>query len=76
MLVDYLLGQAIPPDPELASLVNRIAGQATADRATIAPSATDRAPFGLLTLWQSSPPSGMIRRQRVALESLNPGPDC
>jgi succinate dehydrogenase flavin-adding protein (antitoxin of CptAB toxin-antitoxin module) len=32
-LVDYLLGQAIPPDPELASLVNRIAGQATADRA-------------------------------------------
>jgi succinate dehydrogenase flavin-adding protein (antitoxin of CptAB toxin-antitoxin module) len=33
-LVDYLLGQAIPSDPELASLVNRIAGQATADRAT------------------------------------------
>jgi antitoxin CptB len=33
VLVDYLLGQAIPPDPELASLVNRIAGQATADRA-------------------------------------------
>ena len=35
-LVDYLLGQAIPPDPELASLVNRIAGQATADRASAA----------------------------------------
>ena len=33
VLVDYLLGQAIPPDPELASLVARIAGQATADRA-------------------------------------------
>jgi antitoxin CptB len=33
VLVDYLLGQAIPPDPELASLVHRIAGQATADRA-------------------------------------------
>jgi antitoxin CptB len=32
VLVDYLLGQAIPPDPELASLVHRIAGQATADR--------------------------------------------
>jgi hypothetical protein len=32
-LVDYLLGQAIPPDPELAGLVHRIAGQATADRA-------------------------------------------
>ena len=25
MLVDYLLGQAIPPDPELAELVQRIA---------------------------------------------------
>jgi succinate dehydrogenase flavin-adding protein (antitoxin of CptAB toxin-antitoxin module) len=25
MLVDYLLGQAIPPDPELAELVRRIA---------------------------------------------------
>jgi antitoxin CptB len=33
-LVDYLLGQAIPPDPELAGLVNRIAAQATADRAS------------------------------------------
>ena len=33
VLVDYLLGQAIPPDAELVSLVNRIAGQATADRA-------------------------------------------
>jgi antitoxin CptB len=33
VLVDYLLGQAIPPDPELAGLVHRIAGQATADRA-------------------------------------------
>ena len=31
-LVDYLLGQAIPPDPELATLVRRIAGQAAADR--------------------------------------------
>jgi Fe-S oxidoreductase len=29
--------------------------------------------YGLLSLWQSSPPSGMIRRQRVALESLIPG---
>ena len=38
VLVDYLLGQAIPPDPELASLVHQIAGQATADRA-----AADRA---------------------------------
>ncbi len=34
VLVDYLLGQAIPPDAELAGLVHRIAGQATADRAT------------------------------------------
>jgi antitoxin CptB len=33
VLVDYLLGQAIPPDPELADLVLRIAGQAAADRA-------------------------------------------
>jgi antitoxin CptB len=33
VLVDYLLGQAIPSDAELARLVNRIAGQATADRA-------------------------------------------
>ena len=33
VLVDYLLGQAIPPDPELARLVQRIAGQASADRA-------------------------------------------
>jgi antitoxin CptB len=32
VLVDYLLGQAIPPDTELASLIHRIAGQATADR--------------------------------------------
>jgi succinate dehydrogenase flavin-adding protein (antitoxin of CptAB toxin-antitoxin module) len=32
-LVDYLLGQAIPPDPELASLVGRIAIQSTLDRA-------------------------------------------
>jgi antitoxin CptB len=36
VLVDYLLGQAIPPDPELAGLVSRIAGQATADRASAA----------------------------------------
>lgn len=33
LLVDYLLGQAIPPDPQLARLVQRIAGQAAADRA-------------------------------------------
>jgi antitoxin CptB len=33
VLIEYLLGQSIPPDPELASLVHRIAGQATADRA-------------------------------------------
>jgi antitoxin CptB len=32
-LVDYLLGQVIPPDPELAHLVQRIAGLASADRA-------------------------------------------
>jgi succinate dehydrogenase flavin-adding protein (antitoxin of CptAB toxin-antitoxin module) len=32
VLVDYLLGQAIPPDPELAGLVERIAGLAVADR--------------------------------------------
>jgi antitoxin CptB len=38
VLVDYLLGQAIPPDTELASLIHRIAGQATADR-----TAADRA---------------------------------
>ena len=25
MLIDYLLGQAIPPDPELADLIRRIA---------------------------------------------------
>lgn len=35
VLVDYLLGQATPPDAELASLVNRIAGQATAERAAV-----------------------------------------
>jgi succinate dehydrogenase flavin-adding protein (antitoxin of CptAB toxin-antitoxin module) len=33
VLVDYLLGQAIPPDPELAGLVHRIAGLTSADRA-------------------------------------------
>jgi antitoxin CptB len=33
VLVDYLLGQAIPPDPELARLVGRIAIQSTVDRA-------------------------------------------
>jgi succinate dehydrogenase flavin-adding protein (antitoxin of CptAB toxin-antitoxin module) len=33
MLVDYLLGQAIPPDPELAELVRRIAAPAAAIRA-------------------------------------------
>jgi succinate dehydrogenase flavin-adding protein (antitoxin of CptAB toxin-antitoxin module) len=37
VLVDYLLGQAIPPDPELAGLIARIAGQATADRALSGP---------------------------------------
>jgi len=41
-LVDYLLGQAIPPDPELAGLVNRIAGQATADRASAAIESVDQ----------------------------------
>jgi antitoxin CptB len=68
VLVDYLLGQAIPPDPELASLVGRIAGQATADRANAdRPSAEcacrpracrpcAAAPTGLLTLWRPSPP--------------------
>jgi antitoxin CptB len=30
VLVDYLLGQAIPPDPELAELVQRIAVTPTA----------------------------------------------
>jgi succinate dehydrogenase flavin-adding protein (antitoxin of CptAB toxin-antitoxin module) len=43
VLVDYLLGQAIPPDPELATLVHRIAGQATADRAAADQAAADRA---------------------------------
>jgi antitoxin CptB len=43
VLVDYLLGQAIPPDPELASLVGRIAIQATVDRATAERASTDRA---------------------------------
>jgi antitoxin CptB len=33
VLVDYLLGQEIPPDPELATLVGRIAIQSTVDRA-------------------------------------------
>ena len=33
VLVDYLLGQAIPPDPELAGLVRRIAGLTSVDRA-------------------------------------------
>ena len=42
-LVDYLLGQAIPPDPELAGLVSRIAGQATADRARAAGASVDQA---------------------------------
>jgi antitoxin CptB len=36
MLVDYLLGQAIPPDPELVELVRRIA----------APPATPQPPGG------------------------------
>jgi succinate dehydrogenase flavin-adding protein (antitoxin of CptAB toxin-antitoxin module) len=47
-LVDYLLGQAIPPDPELASLVSRIALQSTvdrtnADRATVEGAHVDQA---------------------------------
>jgi succinate dehydrogenase flavin-adding protein (antitoxin of CptAB toxin-antitoxin module) len=33
VLVDYLLGQAIPPDAELAGLVHRMAIQASTDRA-------------------------------------------
>ena len=43
VLVDYLLGQAIPPDPELANLVRRIAGQATADRTHAQRASADRA---------------------------------
>jgi antitoxin CptB len=43
VLVDYLLGQAIPPDLELASLVRRIAGQATADRANADRTGAERA---------------------------------
>jgi len=35
MLVDYLLGQAIPPDPELADLVRRIAAPAATLQAPI-----------------------------------------
>jgi succinate dehydrogenase flavin-adding protein (antitoxin of CptAB toxin-antitoxin module) len=51
VLVDYLLGQEIPPDPELASLVSRIAVQSTvdranADRATAERASTDRAHSG------------------------------
>ena len=56
-LVDYLLGQAIPPDPELARLVDRIAMQSTVDRANadrataecahVDQSRADRAPDGL-----------------------------
>ena len=46
VLVDYLLGQAIPPDPELASLVYRIAGQATADRVGADRTHADRARSG------------------------------
>ena len=42
-LVDYLLGQAIPPDPELASLVGRIAIQSTVDRANAERAAAERA---------------------------------
>jgi antitoxin CptB len=34
VLVDYLLGQAIPPDPELASLVAQISGFAAANPVT------------------------------------------
>jgi succinate dehydrogenase flavin-adding protein (antitoxin of CptAB toxin-antitoxin module) len=41
-LVDYLLGQAIPPDPELARLVDRIAIQSTADRANAGGGNADR----------------------------------
>jgi antitoxin CptB len=43
VLIDYLLGQAIPADPELARLVHRIAGQAAADRAKVDRSSADRA---------------------------------
>jgi antitoxin CptB len=42
-LVDYLLGQAIPPDPELARLVDRIAIQSTVDRANADRANADRA---------------------------------
>ena len=35
MLVDYLLGQAIPPDPELADLVQRIAAPTAAVQAPV-----------------------------------------
>jgi antitoxin CptB len=42
-LVDYLLGQAIPPDPELARLVERIAIQSTVDRANADRAAAERA---------------------------------
>jgi antitoxin CptB len=45
-LVDYLLGQAIPPDPELARLVDRIAIQSTVDRANADRANADRAPGG------------------------------
>jgi antitoxin CptB len=39
-LVDYLLGQAIPPDPELARLVQRIAEPAAPDPAPVRPPET------------------------------------
>jgi succinate dehydrogenase flavin-adding protein (antitoxin of CptAB toxin-antitoxin module) len=35
MLIDYLLGQAIPPDPELAELVQRIAAPTAAVQASV-----------------------------------------
>jgi antitoxin CptB len=42
VLVDYLLGQVIPPDPELASLVHRIAGRRIAGRRIAGQATADR----------------------------------
>jgi succinate dehydrogenase flavin-adding protein (antitoxin of CptAB toxin-antitoxin module) len=72
-LVDYLLGQAIPPDPELARLVDRIAIQSTvdranadranADRAHVDQAQADRAPAGLPDPMADLPP---VRHDRAS----------
>ena len=68
VLVDYLLGQAIPPDPELASLVHRIAGQATADRTGADPTHADcaRAPTAAVRAPEPMAAISPVRHDRAS----------